>query len=159
MRRSATVAIVAGLVVDALFAATACSSGGEAGPDITIVDAFMTPGEDTLAVYLTISNDGGEDDITDAAAPGDAQRVTLHQSVDRNGLSVMEPAEEIDVAAGSTTALDPGKAHLMLEGLTRPYEVGDELQLDVTFAKSGTIRTIVQVIEADEALDRLVEGQ
>lgn len=153
MRRRAVL-----ILIVALLGVGACSSADEPMPDIAIVDAFMTPGADSAAVYLTIANDGGADDITGADSPGNAGSVTLHQSVDRNGLSVMEPADEIEVAGQSTTALDPGKAHLMLEELTRSYEVGDELQLDVTFAKSGTIRTVVQVIEADEALDRLVEN-
>jgi copper(I)-binding protein len=140
----------------ALALTAACSTSEQAAPDIEIVDAFMTPGDSTIAVYLTISNGGGPDEIIGAESSDVTELVTLHQAKQRDGLSVMEPTATIVVGGNSTTALNPGKAHLMLEALARPYDVGDEIPLEVTFERSGVITTTVQVIGADEALDRVV---
>jgi hypothetical protein len=143
-------------------AAAGCSKTPSPPPAITVVDAFTTPGDQSLAVYFSLTNEGGSDRIVAAelagADAGLAERVTLHATVERNGLAVMEPAERIDVAADSDTALSPGGGHLMLQGITAPVVLGDELELAVIFERSGTVETTVVVVPTEDALGRLQAG-
>ncbi len=73
--------IALALAVALALALTAgCSTSEQAAPDIEIVDAFMTPGDSTIAVYLTISNGGGPDEIIGAESSDVTELVTLHQA-------------------------------------------------------------------------------
>jgi copper(I)-binding protein len=49
------------------------------------------------------------------------------------------------VPAGGTLQLARGGAHLMIMGWQKPPAVGDQLELDLTFAKGGTIAVQVPV--------------
>lgn len=146
------------VVLTAIATATACT-GTEPAPEVRVVDAFTIPGDTALAVYLVLENGGGADHLVGASLAGDdaalAARITLHATEDRGGLSTMVPAERIRVRADEATALGPGGGHLMLEGLTRPVELGDELALTLVFDRGGPMATTVQVIEADAAMDRI----
>ncbi|MGE3621315.1 MAG: copper chaperone PCu(A)C [Acidimicrobiia bacterium] len=152
------------LVASMLAAPALASCGGSTPPEprVAVVEAFTIPGEGELAVYLSLSNTGGRDEIVGAALVGPdagrADRITLHAAVERDGLSIMQPAASIEVTADAVTGLDPGRAHLMLEGLDGPVGMGDELQLEIRFRRSAALRATVQVVTADEALERIEAG-
>lgn len=155
--------LVATAVAGLLALSAACGSGPEAAPEITVLDAFTIPGEQSLAVYLTLANDGGSDRIVGAElAGGDtgrAQRITLHETVERQGLSVMQPVDHISIPAGTRTALEPGGGHLMLEGLVGAVALGDTLTLTIRFDRSEPLTATVRVITVDAALDRLHDAE
>lgn len=150
------VALLAGLVL------AACSGAAEPAPQVEVVDAFTIPGSGSLAVYLELANAGGPDRIVGAALVGDdrdlTSTITLHETVVRDGLSIMEPSASIDVAGDARTALEPGGGHLMLDDLTEPVALGDQLSLELQLERSGTIPTTVTVVSVEEALSHL-DGQ
>ncbi|WCO67991.1 copper chaperone PCu(A)C [Iamia majanohamensis] len=160
--RTTVVPAVVGLV---LLASTGCGEGSAAdGPArAEIVDAFTTEATTALAVYLDLDNDGGDDRIVGADLVGDsaglAAEVTLHETAERDGLSIMEPADAIDIAGGTENALAPADAHIMLERLTRKVTTDDvvSLRLDLDRAEDMTIE--VRVVTADEAVGLLTEEE
>lgn len=85
--------------------------------------------------------------------------VTLHETAERDGLSIMEPADAIDIAGGTENALAPADAHIMLERLTRKVTTDDvvSLRLDLDRAEDMTIE--VRVVTADEAVGLLTEEE
>lgn len=132
-------------------------SKSEPASVVRVIDAFATPGQEAVAVYLRLSNAGGSDDIVGASVAGfpSAQQVTLHKAKDRDGLSVMVPTDRIQVPARGESALGPGDAHLMLEGVSVPLDAGDGLQLVVEFDRAGPAEIDVEVIPLTDALDRI----
>ncbi|MFD0529346.1 SCO family protein [Kitasatospora arboriphila] len=67
--------------------------------------------------------------------------VTMHTS----GESTMTAVDSLQVPAHGALELARGGHHLMIMGWQKPPAVGDELELDLTFAKSGTITVTVPV--------------
>ncbi|MFJ1706733.1 copper chaperone PCu(A)C [Kitasatospora sp. NPDC088346] len=93
------------------------------------------------AGYLTVRNDGGDaDQLLGVSSPA-AGSVTLHRSSE----TTMQEVGSLPVPAHGTLQLARGGTHLMIMGWQRPPTVGDELELDLTFAKSGTISVKVPV--------------
>ncbi|WP_149038475.1 copper chaperone PCu(A)C [Kitasatospora sp. MBT63] len=93
------------------------------------------------AGYLTIRNEGeGTDQLVRVSSPA-ASSVTMHRSSD----TTMEEVGSLPVPAHGSLELARGGNHLMIMGWQRPPAVGDELELDLTFAKSGTISVKVPV--------------
>ena len=92
------------------------SCGGSGAPDIQVMDAWAretVAGQSGTAAYATITNRGSGGD-----------RLL--------GVSAAPP-----IAAGSTVALKPGGAHIMISGLTAPLREGDDLKLTLRFERSG----------------------
>jgi copper(I)-binding protein len=65
----------------------------------------------------------------------------MHHSTE----SSMEAAGPLAVPAGGALELARGGTHLMIMGWSKQPALGDELELDLTFAKSGTIAVKVPV--------------
>ena len=95
-------------------------------------------GQSGTAAYATIANRGSGDDrlLGVSAAPPIAG--SLHETSTQGGVSSMRPLENgLDIPAGSTVALKPGGAHIMISGLTAPLREGDDLKLTLRFERSG----------------------
>ncbi len=146
---------IGGLAV-ALVALLAAGRGATAPPsDVTVSDAFTTEGSTALAVYFDLANGGGGDAIVGAevvGAVGAVDRVTLHQRGERDGLTIMEPTDAIDIAATSDHALVPAGAHVMLEGLAAPVEHDDVVRLRLDLRRGDDVEVDVRVVTADEAV-------
>ncbi len=57
----------------------------------------------------------------------------------------MAPVDALAVPADGALEFARGGAHLMIMGWTKQPSVGDTLELDLTFAKAGTIAVEVPV--------------
>ncbi|MEY9877002.1 copper(I)-binding protein [Streptacidiphilus sp. MAP12-33] len=109
--------------------------------------------------YLTLRNGGGSADrLLDVTTPW----ATTVRLVSGSGQS--QPW--ITIAAGSSLTLRPGGLHLELTGLRRTPKLHDVIQLDLTFAQSGTVHvfapvgpagslTVEDVMHAMDHMDRL----
>lgn len=93
------------------------------------------------AGYLTVRNDGGGADRLIAVTSPNAGSVTMHDSAG----STMAPVGSLPVPAHGALELSRGGNHLMIMGWQKQPAVGDELELDLTFARSGTITVTVPV--------------
>lgn len=93
------------------------------------------------AGYLTVRNAGGGPDQLVRVTSPDAGSVTLHSS----DATSMSEVSSLQVPAHGALELARGGHHLMIMGWQRQPAVGDQLELDLTFARSGTITVKVPV--------------
>ncbi|MFV0309262.1 MAG: copper chaperone PCu(A)C [Desertimonas sp.] len=123
------------------------------------------------AAYMTITNEGDDDALTGVAVdPSVAATVELHETRAADGemsesmttgtgmmtedtdsapMMEMVEVERIDIASGETVTLAPGGYHLMLLDLVEPLEVGDEIDVTLTFESAGEI--VVTAVVAEQA--------
>ncbi|PYC76109.1 copper resistance protein CopZ [Streptomyces tateyamensis] len=138
----------AGLAAALTATATAIvvASGGDshAAARLSVADPYipLPAGADQMAAgYLTVTNAGrGADRLVRVSSPG-ASSVTMHRSTE----SSMESVDGLEVPAEGALTLTRGGTHLMIMGWKQPPAVGDQLELDLTFEKAGTIAVQVPV--------------
>jgi hypothetical protein len=120
-----------------------------AAPAIKVTDAWSratVAGQGTGAVYLTVANGGGEDQLMSVSTP--AGESSIHSSTTENGVMRMRPLNDLPIPAKSTVELKPGGTHIMIMGLRAPLTAGSSFPLDLKFNKSGQMRVTVQVRQA-----------
>jgi copper(I)-binding protein len=102
------------------------------------------------AAFMTIVNTTSEDDRLVAATTDAAQRVELHTHIeDAEGVMRMVEVEDgFEVPAGGTTQLQRGGLHVMMMGLTRPFEQDGTIDLTLTFEKAGDMTLTVPIDNA-----------
>jgi copper(I)-binding protein len=104
----------------------------------------LPPGSMMTAGFGSLINAGDVDlEIGAFSSPvfGD---VSLHQTIDKGGVSHMQSVPELSLAAGATLTLEPGGYHLML--MKPGQDVSDGVQIDIEVA-DGTIFSFELPIE------------
>ncbi len=97
------------------------------------------------AAYMSLTNDGTGSDYLIAAAGEVAERVELHQHSMKDGVMQMRKVEEVEIAPGDPTVLEPGGLHVMLIGLKAPLKEGEAFPLTLTFREAGEVTVNVTV--------------
>ena len=98
------------------------------------------------AAYMRLTDRGTEPDELISASSAVAEKVELHVFNVENGVYGMHRVDSIRVSPGAAaTVLQPGGAHVMLEGLKRPLKEGETFPLSLTFKKAGKLNVEVQV--------------
>lgn len=95
-------------------------------------------------VYLTISNEGAEEDVLTGLATPAAAMPMLHETVVKDDVASMPHVMAIPVPPSSTVELAPGGFHAMLMDLAAPLEEGASFPVTLTFERAGEV-----VIEAE----------
>jgi copper(I)-binding protein len=162
--RSTLAALALGVCL--LVGATACGSddGGRASAqgqvpatgEITVVDAAidrpLNPA--TAAVRMVIRNGTGTADTLESVRSSVSEHATIHRSeTDGEGRAVMTTQDALDVPARSSVTFEPGGLHVMLTGIDRPLEVGDEVELTLEFEEAGPVTATADVVELGTAGD------
>ncbi len=99
----------------------------------------------TGAGYVVITNTGETDDRL-LAARADFPRVEVHEIVEVDDVMSMQHLESgLVIPAGETVTLQPGGSHVMLMGLSAPFEVGDEIPITLVFEQAGEIEVMFNV--------------
>lgn len=108
----------------------------------------LPPAQNTAA-YMTIENTGDRGVTLTSAATDLGTTIELHESsMDDDGvMSMAEVPGGIDIPAGDSVDLEPGGLHVMVMGVTRDVEVGDDVELTLTF-DNGCVTDVVGPIEA-----------
>jgi len=110
--------------------------------------AVQTPGGDTGAVYFRIVNPTDEDDLLQSVSTPVAKIAEVHETVQQGGITRMEAFPEgLPVPAGRVVVLQPGGKHVMLMALEAELEPGEEVELELTFNKAGTLRVTAPVVD------------
>jgi copper(I)-binding protein len=144
-----------------LVGAAACGSGDGDGRasasaqvpatgEITIAEATIDRplNPSTAAVRMVIRNGTGTADALESVRSSVSERATIHRSgTDAEGRSVMRAEDGLEIAARSTVTFEPGGLHVMLTGITRPLEVGDEVELTLEFEQAGPVTATAEVVE------------
>ncbi len=147
------------LLIVIVAALTACQPAATPAPEaeheghsqgLSIEDAWARPSmmvDGAGAVYFEIHNEGGDADRLIAASSPAAANVELHESSEENGVMSMRPVEAIDVPADGHAELKPGGYHIMLINLVEPLQVGDRIEVTLTFEHAGQKTITAEVRE------------
>lgn len=106
--------------------------------------------------YFTIANAGDPDTLMAVTSP-DADSVSMHGTVDRDGTALMGPLAAVAILTGDTIRFAPGHDHVMLERLRRPIAAGDSVPLVLHFRHAGAVAVAARVVsyqDLESALDR-----
>jgi len=137
-----------GVLVAALaLIVTAC---GGAGATVKVTEPWIRyTGPDVPAGgFMVLANSGSQDDALLSASSPHFTSIELHETVEgSDGMMAMQPVTSIPVPAGGTTELKPGSYHMMLFDPVDGLEVGQSVDITLTFERGGTvtIQAVVQV--------------
>jgi protein SCO1/2 len=120
---------------------------GRAGA-VEVFDAYVPApsGSSPAALYVTLINRGREPDTLMGVSSNAAARGSVHDMQMQDGVMRMVPLDGLEIPAGDTVRLEPGGRHGMLEELARPLIVGSRLQVELDFARGGTVTVPAKVV-------------
>lgn len=100
----------------------------------------------TGAAYLSLKNTGKVDDELLKVESAIAHSVEIHRMEMVGDIMKMREVGGIDLKADSKISMKPGDGyHIMLVGLTRQLNAGDQFPMTLYFAKAGKIDVMVHV--------------
>ena len=163
--RSTLVAVALGTFL--LVGAAACGSGdggnsaaaqGDDQPtgSIVVEDATVDwPANPSVAaVRMVVRNGTAKPDTLLSVSSPVAKTATVHRSdTDAEGRATMTPEDELAIPARSAVTFEPGGLHVMLTGITEDLQVGDDVDLSLTFEHAGTVTATAEVVEPGTAGD------
>ncbi len=98
------------------------------------------PNAKTGGAFVEISNNGTETDRLIAVSSNVAAKAELHEMAVADGVMTMRPVEGgIEIRAGETVTLQPGRLHIMFMGLNRSFEEGTSIPVVLTFENAGQV--------------------
>ncbi len=110
------------------------------------------PGAMMLAGYAILRNTGDSMLTVTAAASTDFAEVSLHRSVEENGVERMVPLGRFDIAPGSSVEFAPGGRHLMLMQPQHVLQAGDKVKIHIdTQPGDGATAEFTVLVEAPGA--------
>lgn len=118
-----------------------------------VVDAYARPtllADGNGAVFGLLVNIGMEDDRLVSATTEVAGTTEIHETTMEGDVMQMRPLTDgLPVPAMSYVTLARGGLHVMLIGVPEVLEIGDSVELTLTFEKSGVLTLTVPVEERD----------
>lgn len=105
------------------------------------------------AFYLTITNNGDEDDHLVSVDSDIAQVVEIHNVEMVDGVMKMDPMlDGLHVPAGETIVFEPGSYHVMLIGINESLIDGEDFTATLNFENAGSVEVTVPIyaLEPDE---------
>jgi copper(I)-binding protein len=90
------------------------------------------PGAMMLAGYATLRNDGDAPITVMGADSVDFADVSLHQSVEENGVERMRPLGNVEILPGASVEFAPGGKHFMLMRPKRELSAGDKVKIHIS---------------------------
>lgn len=108
-----------------------------------------TTTNDVTAAYFTVKNSGAEDTLVSAKS-NISGMVQLHEVVTEGSTSKMQekPGGFVVPANGELT-LKAGGFHVMLMNLKSPLNIGDKVELELTFKNAGTVKVTAPVQQGE----------
>jgi len=101
-----------------------------------------------LAGYATLRNDGDMPITVTGADSADFADVSLHQSVEENGVERMRPLGSVEIAPGASLEFAPGGRHFMLMRPKRELSAGDQVKIHIS-TNSGNDATAEFAVRDD----------
>ena len=90
------------------------------------------PGAMMLAGYATLRNDGDAPVTVTGADSADFGNVSLHQTIEEDGVERMRALGNIGIASGARVPFAPGGRHFMLMKPKRELGVGDKVKIHIS---------------------------
>ena len=98
------------------------------------------PGAPVAGGYITITNNGAEDDVLVGAKADIAKETQIHEMAIEGDVMKMRQLENgLVIPAGETVTLEPGGLHIMFMGLHGALAEGEKVPVTLSFEKAGDI--------------------
>lgn len=107
----------------------------------------MPPNAVIGAVYMEITA-YKPDRLVGASTPI-AHSVEIHQTFIEQGIARMRPVDAVDLTS-EPFKFEPGGAHFMLIGMSKPLNAGGTIELDLQFEHAGTITVQVPIMASED---------
>jgi copper(I)-binding protein len=111
--------------------------------DLVLKGAFIRetmPRAPVGSAYVTITNRGATDDRLVSVSAAFADKVVVHEMVQKNDImSMLSLPDGLLIPAGETFSLIPGVTHMMIYGLDAPLVRGQTAYLTLTFEEAGDV--------------------
>ncbi|MCP4041797.1 MAG: copper chaperone PCu(A)C [Gammaproteobacteria bacterium] len=108
---------------------------------VSVNDAYVRavpPGQPNSAAFMQLHNGSStHHTVVDAASPA-AKTVELHTHIKKGGMMKMRRIDKIDIHPNSQAVLKPGGQHIMLMGLKKELNPGNQVSITITFGDGST---------------------
>jgi copper(I)-binding protein len=113
---------------------------------IEVREAWMRPAAqgENGAVYFVIHNRGPEDTLTGVSSDV-AEAVEMHESMMSGDVMQMQQIDAIPLERSTEIRFEPGGLHVMLIGLKKDLQVGDEVEVTLHFTNFEDLNVTVPV--------------
>lgn len=98
------------------------------------------------ALFGEVMNHGAVERYIVSVTSEVADKVELHDVIKEGDVMKMRQVEEFVIPAQSTLVLKPGSLHIMLLGLKKPLQEGENIEVEVTF-KNGEKQVITAPVK------------
>ena len=122
-------AVIGSALVGAVLVTVMLASAGESLKAENAWVPWAPPGLKVHVAYMTIVNRGATDRLIVGAESTDYERIELHRSVIKDGVSTMQAIDEVRVPANGRVEFAPTGLHLMLIGPRRPQAADGHVQI------------------------------
>jgi copper(I)-binding protein len=112
--------------------------------EVIVTDAWirgLPPGVTNASAYMTLANTGTEAVTLTGATSPIAGSVTLHGTMNHDGMLHMMSLQSVAIPAGAELKLESGGTHLMLMDLKAAPTPGTSVELTLQFA-DGTSQVL-----------------
>ena len=113
-----------------------------AKPEIVIEDPWVRavpPTAKNTALFMVIKNVGDDPDALIGVKTDISKMVSIHKTVNQNGVMKMIHVDKLSVPAGGSVVLKPGGYHIMVMGLKKDIKAGENVKFTLIFEKTGEI--------------------
>jgi periplasmic copper chaperone A len=144
-------AVIGSALVGAALVTAAPASAGES---LQVENAWVPwapPGLKVHVAYMTIVNRGATDQIIVSVESTDYERIELHRSVIKDGVSTMEAIGEVKVPANGRVEFAPTGLHLMLIGPRRPQALDGHVQIVLRLSSGEEVDVSAVIRRRDDA--------
>ncbi len=93
----------------------------------------------------SLSNRGATADHLVGVSTAVADRAELHEDVTENGMMSMNAVPDLPLPPGASTAIEPGRYHIMLIGMKKSVSVGESFPITLSFATAPPLDVSVVV--------------
>src|SRR5215470_18934443 len=144
-------ALIGSAVVGAALAAVVPASAGESLQAENAWVPWAPPALMVHVAYMTIVNRGATDQVIVGAESTDYERIELHRSVIKNGVSTMEAVGEVKVPANGRVEFAPTGLHLMLIGPRRLQTLDGHVQIVLRLSSGEEVDVSAVIRRRDDA--------
>jgi periplasmic copper chaperone A len=144
-------AVIGSAVVGAVLMTVVPASAGESLQAENAWVPWAPPGLKVHVAYMTIVNRGATDQIIVSAESTDYERIELHRSVIKDGVSTMEAIGEVKVPANGRVEFAPTGLHLMLIGPRRPPALDGHVQIVLRLSSGEEVDVSAVIRRRDDA--------
>lgn len=144
-------AVIGSAVIGAALVTVVPASAGESLQAENAWVPWAPPGLKVHVAYMTIVNRGATDQIIVSAESTDYERIELHRSVIKDGVSTMEAIGEVKVPANGRVEFAPTGLHLMLIGPRRPQALDGHVQIVLRLSSGEEVDVSAVIRRRDDA--------